>query len=155
MKQINQNKLILGIASVVLGILFIIMKGGVISLAMTVVGVLLIVSGVMDIIKKRERDGIIKVAAAAVIIIFGWALVSIALYVAAALLMVSCIFVIYRLVVSRVKIIASYIQPSLMLVISLLLLFNQGGTVNSVFIISGIILIIDGAFILADTLLKK
>ena len=48
-----------------------------------------------------------------------------------------------------------YIAPILNIVLGLLLLFNQSGTVAWIFIVVGVLLIIDGVMLLCDAFSKK
>ncbi len=144
------EKLITAIGAIILGVLFIALKGGVIGVAMTVLGVALIVLGVSDLIKGGTVEAIIKITLGVVAIVFGWALASVALYILAALLVVYGVMTLYPLVKDKCKDTISFITPVVMLVVGLCLFFNQGGTVNWVFIVSGIFFIIYGVLNLLE-----
>ena len=78
------EKIISAILTLVLGILFIVLKGQVVSIAMTILGVLLIVLGIMNLTTKLVAPGVVKIVVGALVILFGWVLVSAALYILAA-----------------------------------------------------------------------
>lgn len=80
------EKIISAILTLVLGILFIVLKGQVVSIAMTILGVLLIVLGIMNLTTKLVAPGVVKIVVGALVILFGWVLVSAALYILAALI---------------------------------------------------------------------
>lgn len=139
------DKLIAAILTVVLGVLFIALKGGVIGIAMTVLGIALIVWSVFDFMKNDLTLAIVKLIAGVVVIVFGWTLASIALYVMAALLLVYGVYHLYQLIKARNSVSDwQFVEPAICAVIGILLLFNQGGTIDWVFIVSGIFLIIQG-----------
>ena len=48
-----------------------------------------------------------------------------------------------------------YIAPILNILLGLLLLFNQGGTLAWIFIVVGVLLIVDGVMLLCSALSKK
>lgn len=148
------SNLITTILTIVIGVLFVALKGGVIGIAMTVLGVGLIVWAVLDIIDKNNTSGIIKLVAGIVVIVFGWTLASIVLYVMAALLLVYAIYQLYELVTNKVKDVVKFIEPGVMALIAILLLFNQGGTIAWVFIVAGIFLIVEGALALINCIKK-
>lgn len=148
------SSLITAILTIVIGALFVALKGGVIGIAMTVLGVGLIVWAVLDIIDKNNTPGIIKLVAGIVVIVFGWTLASIVLYVMAALLLVYAIYQLYELVTNKVKDVVKFIEPGVMALIAILLLFNQGGTIAWVFIVTGIFLIVEGALALINCIKK-
>lgn len=89
------EKIISAILTLVLGILFIVLKGQVVSIAMTILGVLLIVLGIMNLTTKLVAPGVVKIVVGALVILFGWVLVSAALYILAALLLIFGILQLY------------------------------------------------------------
>ena len=148
------SNLITAILTIVIGVLFVALKGGVIGIAMTVLGVGLIVWAVLDLIDKNNTSGIIKLIAGIVVIVFGWTLASIVLYVMAALLLVYAVYQLYQLITGKVKDFVKFIEPGVMALIAILLLFNQGGTIAWVFIVAGIFLIVEGALALINCIKK-
>ena len=144
------DRLITAVGAIILGVLFVALKGGVLGVAMTVLGVALIVLGVSDLIKGGTVDAIVKIALGVVAIVFGWALASVAIYILAALLVVYGVMTLYQIIKDKCKDALSFIAPVVMLVVGLCLFFNQGGTVNWVFIVSGIFLIIYGVLNLVE-----
>ena len=137
------------IAMIVLGALFIILKGSVISIAMTLVGVVLILFGIQDVSKHIANAGAAKIVAGVCVILFGWVLVSLACYVLAVILIVHGIIQLREISHSMHRRLA-WIRPAASVIAGLCLLFNHGGTIDWVFLVAGILLIIDGALQLAD-----
>lgn len=153
------EKIIAALLTIALGIILIVLKGSVISIAMTVLGIGLIVLGCIDLYNRRIPPCIIKIVVGVVVILFGWLLVSAVLYVlAAALIIVGCIML-YELIkrgergCNLWQLLCKYAMPVLCLLIGILLLFNQGGTIAWVFIISGILVILEGGIMLLNAVL--
>lgn len=161
MKVKNQNKLIAALFLILLGVLFLIWKGGVISIAMTVLGVMLIVQAVFDVIGKNYVGCVVRAVLGIVILIFGWAFVTVALYVMAAVLLIYGILQLIEAIKvfpkqkSLTAKIVEFIQPAICIVIAVCLLFNQGATVSWAFIVAGVFLIVQGVLGLIDALTSK
>jgi len=147
--KINE-KLIIAILTVVLGILFIAYKGAIVSIAMTVFGVALLALAIVDFINKDTINAIIKAVAGVLVIVFGWLLVSVSLYIMAVLLIIFGGYKLYLLINDKVKDALEFVAPALFTIIGLCLLFNQGGTVAWVFVVCGIALIIQGVINLIE-----
>ena len=148
----GKENLIMAMLLVVLGVLFIALKGGVISIAATIMGVALIMLGVIDLINKNETPGIVKIIFGAVLIVLGWVVVHIMLYVLAVLLIAYGTYQIYLVFKDGVKnkdtvsLVLQLVLPVLSIIAGILLFFNTA----AIFIICGIILIIEGLIVLAD-----
>lgn len=153
---INTEKLIEAIITMLLGILFLIKQQGVVGIAMTVLGIVLLVLAVLDLLDRKTLPAIIKAVFGVVVIVFGLALAQAALYVLAAILLIWGIYELYTKLKIRLRgntvglTVMLYISPIMNIVLGLLLLFNQGGTLAWIFIIVGVLLIVDGALLLCD-----
>ena len=150
----NLSKLASPLLSIALGVLLLVFKGGIISIALTVLGVLFIVMGVMDLVNKQNQTGLIRFIIGAVIIALGWLLVSVALYIFAVLLVLSGAYGIFTLTKNNKKLSIAYIQPILLLIAGACLFFNQGTTVDWVFIVVGAVLLAQGVLALYNGLKK-
>ncbi len=157
----TSEKVIAAILTIVLGVLFIIMRSSVIGIGMTILGVVLIVLGIMNLVDKLVAPAVVKIVVGALIIVCGWTLVSAVLYIIAALLMIFGILQLYariRLGVKGARIvdtILAYSSPIVCILIAFFLFFNQGATVNWVFIVAGIFTVIEGVLMLADSFKRK
>ena len=143
------DKLITAIAAIVVGVLFIALKGDVLSIAFTVLGAALIVMGILDAAKKDSKSGTVKIVAGLVTVLLGWTLVSITLYIVAALMILYCLMNL----VSSLKTDGysmSTVQKLRTYAAGICLLLNQGGTVSWVFIFTGIVFIAEGIMMLAE-----
>ena len=155
MKAERNNKLIGALVSIVLGIMFCVLKGGVISTALTIIGAVAIIMGIVDLANKRTTPGFVKAVVGVCVIVFGWMFVDIALYLVAAVLLIQGLTQIVAAVKNKAtnnaiqKVIAA-IRPLACVVAGVCLLFNKGGTVDWIFILTGILMTVDGVLALAD-----
>jgi len=157
----NRDKLIPALVTFVLGIMFITLKGQVISIAMTLLGAALLVMAVVDFTRQEILTCAVKGIAGVIVIVFGWVLVDIALYILAAVLFI------YGLTQLREKLknksvptstlgkVLHYLEPVASIVAAICLIFNKNGTVTWVFIVIGIALIADGLLALINLLGNK
>lgn len=153
--QRNGN-LISGLISIALGLMLIIIKGEVISVALTVLGTAAIVMAVADFIKGFTASGIVKAVVGVCILVFGWLFINVALYLLAGAIIIMGLMQILEIHRSGIvfltngeKILA-YLKPVLTVLAGILLLFNQGGVIDGVFIATGVLLIFEGILGLAD-----
>lgn len=152
----EKNNKITGLALIVIGLLLVILKNEVISLVMTVMGVALIVSAVSDFRDGASKTGTVKAVIGVCIIVFGWVFVNLALYIIAAIIIIQSIFSILdisKALPSELSLgqrVTVYLKPAAGLVAGGCLLFNLGGTMAWVFILSGILLIVEGILSLVE-----
>ena len=148
-KSNKSNELLTAIALILIGGLFIIYKGEVISIAMSLIGITLVVLGIIDILRARVFSGVVKLVFAALVVLAGWLFVSLALYVLGAFLLIAGIT--QLIAISKLKIkkltlpaVMHIAQPVIYILVAICLFFNQGGAISWVFILSGVFLIVDG-----------
>ena len=150
------EKIISAALTIALGILLIVLRGQIISILMTVLGISLIAFGVLDLWTKLIPPAVVKLVGGGVIILCGWVIVEAVLYVVAALLLVAGILLLYEKIKSKARChtlfytLCEYAAPALCIVIGTLLLFNQGNTVNWVFVVSGIFTSVEGGLLLVN-----
>lgn len=136
--------------SILLGVLLIIMKGKVITIALTVLGIGILISAVVDFLYKMTNSAIVKAVIGVCVLLFGWLFVNLALYILAAaiiimgLLQLSNIkkFSPVNLTFSEKAIL--YAKPLITVLAGAFLLFNQSGAIAWIFIVTGILLIGEG-----------
>lgn len=156
-KKYEGSAFVTAAALIALGLLFIIFKGEVISIAMSIVGVSLIVWGVVNLVNRFVTLGVLKIVFGVLVLAAGWLFVTLALYVLGACLLALGISDLIK--VSKVKIkkltlpVALRIaQPVIYILVALTLFFNQGGAISWMFTVSGIFLLIDGVVALVGAL---
>ncbi len=160
-KSWKETEWIIAIVTVVLGVLFMALKGQVISIALTVLGAMLILLAVKDFIQKFWIAGAIKAGIGLMIIVAGWLFVSIALYGFAILLCVYGCADFYRELKDPIvgepfgRKLVRFIKPVLTILVGVCFFFHQGATVDVVFLIAGIVLAVDGVLMLVSCILRR
>ena len=158
MKKVNTTKLLPALLMILVGALFLLWKGAVISAAMTVIGVLLIVSAIVNLVRKNYVAGVVGAVMGVMVLCFGWLFLSVALYVLAAILLIYGILLLIEVGkrgfrhMGALAVVIRVAQPVICILIAACLLFNQGGTVDWVFILSGLFLIVEGVLALGDAM---
>ena len=66
-----------GIMTLILGILFVVLQDRLVSIAISVLGVFLVIMGVIDLIKARYIMGLLKIILAVTVLVFGWLIIDI------------------------------------------------------------------------------
>lgn len=154
----KKENMIAAVISILLGFMLIIMKNHIISLAITVIGVAVLVSAVVSFINKLTNIGIMKAVVGVCILVFGWMFINLALYILAASIIVMGLLQIndirrFVLVDFTLKDkILLYTKPGVTVLAGICLLFNQGGTIAWVFILTGILLVAEGVLELISLL---
>lgn len=149
------NRLVWAILYIALGLMFIVLKGSIVSIALTVTGSAAIVMGIIDFSNKNTPAGTAKTVGGACIIIFGWMFVSLALNLLAGILIVSGLFHLYQLrkgpwaVSSSVQKAFLYLEPIASVLAGITLLFNQAGSIAWIFTVTGILLVVEGILLLS------
>lgn len=150
----NLTKLTSPLLTLAIGVLLLIFKGGIVSIALTVLGVVFLVMGIVDIINKQTQTGIIRLIVGAVIIVFGWLLVTVALYIIAVILAITGLYGLFGLISQKKKISVMYLNPILLLIAGVCLFFNQGTAIDWVFIVVGAVFVVQGLIGTYETLKK-
>ncbi len=157
-KKKVQNKLggplFASILYILVGLLLIIFRTEMIKIAMTIVGAVFVVFGVLDLLKKNWTGGGISVLIGAAVIVLGWFLVKIVLLVLGILIAVKGVLAILEVVNRRGKKNAlDLLFPILTVIAGLILAFGNG--LDWLIIITGILLLADGLLGLFDWLKSK
>jgi hypothetical protein len=88
--QLTTNNILSCLFYAVIGLLLLIMKGGSLSILMTIVGILFIAIGVIDAIQNKDLvKGVVEMVLGLAIIIFGWLIADIVLLVFGVMLIVT------------------------------------------------------------------
>ncbi len=150
------EKIVSGLLTIALGVLLIVLKGSVVSIFMTVLGVGLIAFGLVDLWNRLIPPAVVKMVVGAIIILCGWVIVEAVLYVLAAALLIFGILLLYEKIKCKTvcptlwQTICEYGVSVMFILIGIFLLFNQGNTVDWVFICSGAFTVIEGGLLLVN-----
>ena len=157
----KSEKIIVALLTICLGVLVMVLRGKLIEILTSVIGIVFIVLGVVDLIYKRVPPAVIKVVSGAMILICGLTLVGIVLYLMAGLLLITGILLAYEKYKARrcrqniKEMLLEYATPILLIAMGLLLLCNQGTTVQWIFIVCGILTVIEGGVLLLEGILQE
>ena len=140
-KKLDSN-LITAILYIIVGALFCLFKGEIISWIMTIVGVLYIVQGVMDILNKDLTKGIINCGIGVLILVLGWLFLTVASIIFGVLIIIKGAKELLEVLKAKKKNIFDLIAPIVTIVIGAMLI--AGKFLDWLFIVVGVIFIING-----------
>lgn len=143
-KKVSTTTLLTALLYIVIGILFIAFKSSMLDWVMTITGILAIAYGIYLIIKRKLVLGIIFAAVGVALILGGW------LFLEIVLLVLGVALVIYGAVgviegIQKKRGFITILLSVLTIVVGVLFIVNKWAAVDWVFIVCGVILIIDGA----------
>ena len=125
------------------GLLLVIFRTSVLQWAMTAVGAVFVVFGVLDLLKKNWLNGGLSIVIGAAIIAFGWALTEIVLIVLGVLIALKSLISLYEVLNKKKKNASEIIYAAAGVILGVLLAF--GNLVSALVLVAGILFIIDGA----------
>ena len=152
------ERLIVSIATIAIGVLFIVLQDVTVQVATSIAGVLILVLGVLDLLYKEMVVGMIKFLFGILVLVFGWWITSAVLYVLAVAVLVLAAWWVYELWNVRcIRFGASalawrYLQPAILIAIGTLLFFHQGENTGWLFVLTGILTVLEGALLFAMTI---
>ncbi|MBO5509655.1 MAG: DUF308 domain-containing protein [Lachnospiraceae bacterium] len=153
----RKENMVTAFMSILLGVLLITMRDRVIGAAITVLGVAVLISAVADFVAKLMNTAIVKAVVGVCILVFGWMFVDLALYILAAgiilmgLLQISGIHRYSPVNLTAGEKLMVYMRPVVMVLAGACLLFNKNGTLAWVFVVTGILLVIQGVMSLVNS----
>jgi uncharacterized membrane protein HdeD (DUF308 family) len=152
------EKILSSIFTIALGVLLIVMKGEMISVFMTVLGIALIVLGIIELLQKCVTPAVIKIVFGGLIIFFGWTIVTAVVYIIAAMILIVGILSLYDCIrfklrsLSDEELVRTLLTPVVCILIGLTLFFNQW---DWIFVLAGILTVLEGGVILWNVLCEK
>ena len=152
----KSEKIILAVFVMFIGVVLVAIKGKFIGILATVVGGGLIVLAVVDILQGGVPPALVKAVSGALVILCGWVAVRAVIYVIAAALLIVGALLLYDKIKRGVKcslvwqIACEYAVPSLCAIIGFLLFFHSVEWMNVIFVISGILTLLEGGLILLN-----
>ena len=152
--KVNASNIITCLVYAVIGALLCILKGGSLNILMTVVGALLIVLGIVDIVKNKDKvKGLIEVLLGVAIIVCGWLVAGIVLLVLGVVLIVKGIMEIAK---NRKAGFVANLSSIMLVVIGVLLVVSKWALLDVMCIIAGVIFLVNAVLALfGKTTFKK
>ncbi len=137
----------------VIGILLVILRGGSLNILMTVIGVIFIALGIIDVVKSKDVvKGIVECAIGVVIIVCGWLIADIVLLVFGILLVIKGGIDLYNNVKSGFM---AMLAPIVTIIIGILLIIAKWTLLDVFCIIVGVVFIANAVLTLFDQSLTK
>lgn len=157
------SQFVSALMTLILGILFVILKGSVVGIALTVFGVVLILAAVLELIRGKIGSGIVKAILGIAVLVFGWMLLDIALLVIGIVLIAfGALELIKRIIAlfkkSKTKLFAKIlglISPLFSVVAGYFLITSSGEAIGWAIIVGGVLLIINGVLALIEAIASK
>ena len=152
------EKLIAATVTIALGVLLVVLRGDTIRIITSTLGIMIVVLGALDFFGKDTKLGIAKCVIGILTLLFGFFVFQAILYIIAGGLVVLGVWWIYDLIKCGCRLlfnffsVVAYLKPVLLILIGILLCFNQGGEATWVFVVTGLITVVEGGLIFAEWL---
>ncbi len=148
----KNSELFSSVLYLIVGLLLIIFRSQTIGWAMTIAGIVFIVSGILDLIKKNWTGGGVSLVIGIAILVLGWVAAAIVLLVLGILIAIKGIVALINVCKKDKKNALDFVFPALTVVVGLMLAFGNG--LDVMIIIVGVLLMIDGIIGIAGSLKK-
>ena len=152
MAKKSNTELFSSLLYIIIGVLLMIFRTQTLGWAMTIAGIIFIVSGVLDLIKKNWVGGAVSLIIGIAILVLGWTAAQIVLLVLGILIAIKGILALIGVLKKANKNALEIVFPILSIVVGLMLAFGNG--LDVMIIIVGALLTIDGVIGLAGSLKK-
>ncbi len=149
LSSVLNSPLIMGIALIIIGVLFCALQAGFVSILLTVVGVVLIILGALALVGRNWALGLIEIAIGVIIIACGWTIVDITLLI---LGIVFIAYAIYQIIISvpllknkkPSQIAIALLNPIFTLALGIILVVAKWQMIDVIFIVIGALAIVAG-----------
>ena len=152
-KKNNTSNLISAILYILVGVLLIVFKSATLGWAMTIAGVIFIISGVIDLIKKNWMGGAVSLIIGIAILVLGWLATAIVLLVLGLLIAVKGLVALIEEFRKKKLSVFGILFAILTIIVGLMLAFGNG--LDILILLCGIFLIVDGVLGLISAITKK
>ncbi len=152
MAKKTNSELFSSLLYIIIGVLLAVFPGEALGWAMTIAGVVFVVSGVLDLIKGNTTGGLASLIIGVAILVLGWLVASIVLLVLGILIAVKGVIALLNAFKSNNGGLLRLVFPILTIVVGLMLAF--GNALSTMVVIVGILLAVDGVVGLIGSLKK-
>ena len=142
MAKKQNNELISALLYIVLGVLLIVFKAQALGWAMTIAGILFVISGALDLIRQNFVGGAVSLIIGIAILVLGWLAVEIVLLVLGILIAVKGIVALLAVFKRKHSNALDIVFPVLTVAVGIMLAFGNG--LDIMIVITGALLAIDG-----------
>ena len=150
------EKFIAAVTTIVLGVLLVVLRGDTIRIITSTLGIMIIVLGIFDWVGKEMKLALAKCAVGLLTLLFGFFVLTAILYVIAGAIVVWGVWCLYDLARNNDSYSVPFLQmtacikPLFLVALGILLCFNQCGEAEWVFIVSGMITVVEGGLLFAE-----
>ena len=137
---------------IVVGVLLVIFRSQTLNWAMTVAGVVFVVAGILDLVKKNWTGGAISLLIGVAVIVLGWLLIEIVLLILGILIAIKGIVALINEIKGKKVSVLGVLFPCLTVLVGLVLAFGNG--LDILIVIAGVLLIVNGALGLVESFKK-
>lgn len=138
----NNSNLTSAVLYVVVGILFCIFRAGLLDWMLTIAGILFLAVGIFDLIKKDITGGVVSAVIGLVIILGGWLFLEIVLLIFG--ILVAAKGLLALLPALKEKKVWDIVFSAVTVVVGVMLVVSKWAMVDVVFLIIGILMLLDG-----------
>lgn len=137
---------------IIVGALLVVFKDDMLSIAMTVMGVLFILSGALDILRLNVIGGAVSIVIGIAILVLGWLVAAVVLLVLGILIAVKGVVALLDVLRKKKKNLLELLFPIVSVILGIMLAFGNG--IEAVLLATGILFIVDGALGLIGAIKK-
>lgn len=152
MAKKTNSELFSSLLYIIIGVLLVIFRSQTLGWAMTIAGIVFVISGILDLVKKNWTGGAVSLIIGIAILILGWLAAKIVLLVLGILIAIKGIVALIDVLKKKDKSVLEIIYPILSIVVGIMLAF--GNALDIMIIIVGVLLIVDGVIGLLGSLKK-
>ena len=152
MAKKTNSALLSSLLYIIIGLLLVIFRSQTLGWAMTVAGIVFVVSGILELVKKNWTGGAVSLIIGIAILVLGWLAAQIVLLVLGILIAVKGIVTLIEVLKKSKKNALDLVFPILTIVVGVMLAFGNG--LDVMIIIVGVLLAIDGVIGLVGALKK-
>ena len=151
-KKKNNSELFASLLYIIIGVLLVVFRSQTLGWAMTIAGAFFILSGVLDVLKKNWTGGAISLIIGIAILVLGWVAAKIVLLVLGILIALKGVVALLDAFKKAKKNALTLLFPCISIVVGLMLAFGNG--LDTIIVIVGVLLAVDGVIGLLGSLKK-
>lgn len=152
MAKKTNSELISSLLYIIIGVLLIIFRAQTLNWAMTIAGVIFVVSGAIDLLRKNWTGGAVSLIIGIAILVLGWIATQIVLLVLGILIALKGIVALIDVLKRKSKNALQLVFPVLSIVVGLMLAFGNG--LDIMILVVGVLMVVDGILGLVSSLGK-
>jgi len=141
-KKKTDAALVSALLYIILGVLLIVFRSGMLGIAMTIAGIIFVVSGILEVAKKNWAGGAISLIIGIAILVLGWVAAQIVLLVLGILIALKGVIALIEALGKKKITLLGVLFPVLTIVVGLMLAFGNG--LDILLVICGVLLALDG-----------